>query len=246
MKDPAVLFYINDWLIATKGLKADAKGWYLNLILFQFDMGSLPNDIEELANLCDVRISEFEKFEQVFEQVLKQKFKQNSKGRLENEKAKEIIQKREQFKNKRSLSGKISYFIKFGIKHFKINKKQIEFLKENVDFENIDLKDEQVLKQVFKQKLELYINENEDINKDEIKKENIYKKFKHLTLKIEEFNKLKIKYTKKEIDDILNDIENYKKNTNYTSLYLTSLKWLKKEYGDRESETIIHDKNLLE
>ena len=173
-KDPAVLFYPDKWLTATKSMRADAKGWYLNLILFQFELTDLPNDIEELANLCDVRISEFEHFKQVFEQVLKHKFKQNENGRLENEIAKEIIQKRKRFIEKRSNAGKMSYFIKFGIKHFKLNKKQIEFIKDNTDIDNIDLKNEQVLKQVFEQKLELYINENENEDKDEDVIEIIY------------------------------------------------------------------------
>ena len=93
-KDPAVLFYISDWLRATKGMKAHVRGWYLNLILFQYDMGDLPTDMEELANLADVRISEYDLFKQVFEQVLKQKFELNENNRLENKVAKEIIQAR--------------------------------------------------------------------------------------------------------------------------------------------------------
>ncbi len=66
----------------------------------------------------------------------------------------------------------------------------------------------------------------------------IYRSFKHLTLSVSDFDKLILEgYTKIEIDNILNDIENYKKNTNYSSLYLTSLKWLKKEksFGQKEN-----------
>ncbi len=70
MKDPAVLFYIDSWLVSTKEMQADARGWYLNLILHQYDKGSLPIDIEELANLADVRFSEYEKFKKTFQQVL--------------------------------------------------------------------------------------------------------------------------------------------------------------------------------
>jgi len=176
-KDPAVLLYIDKWLTATKGMKAYAKGWYLNLILFQYDMGDLPNDIEELANLCDVRISEYDLFKQVFEQVLKQKFEENENGRLENGFAREILQSRKQFKEKRSLSGKISYVVRFAIKHLKVNKGQIDYLKRELDLSDLDLKNEQVLKQVLKQKLELYININEDviINKDINKREENFK-----------------------------------------------------------------------
>jgi len=65
-----------------------------------------------------------------------------------------------------------------------------------------------------------YDNENE-----------IYKKFKHLKLTNKEFNKLQEKgFTKDQIDEILLKIQNYKKNSKYESLYLTSLDWLKREY----------------
>jgi hypothetical protein len=40
--------------------------------------------------------------------------------------------------------------------------------------------------------------------------ENIYRQFKHLILTQEEFNKLNEKYTKEAIDNILDNIENYK------------------------------------
>ena len=100
MKDPAALLYIDKWLVSTQGLKASARGWYLNLILHQYDKGSLPNNIEDLADFADVKHSEFEEFKQVFEQVLKQKFVENSEGRLINEFAQEIIKKRELFQIK--------------------------------------------------------------------------------------------------------------------------------------------------
>lgn len=161
MKDPAALLYIDKWLVSTKGMKASARGWYLNLILHQYDKGSLPNNIEDLADFADVKHSEFEEFKQVFEQVLKQKFVENSEGRLINEFAQEIIIKRESFKDKRSESGKWSYILKY-IRKNHLNNKDFElFLKDNINL-NFDTKNEQVLEQVFKQNYELYINENED------------------------------------------------------------------------------------
>ena len=63
---------------------------------------------------------------------------------------------------------------------------------------------------------------------------NIYRAFKHLTLYQEDFEKLNKIYSKEKIDFILDKIENYKKNSNYTSLYLTANNWLKDEVWKKE------------
>lgn len=184
-KDPAVLLYIDNWLVSTKEMRADERGWYLNLILHQYDKGDLPNDIEELANLCDVRMSEFESFKAKWGQVLKHKFKQNNKGRLENDKAAEILRKREQFKEKRSESGKIGYVIKFAMAELKATREECEYIKTNFNFNNIDLKNEQMLKQVLKQTLKLYINGDGNKDKDLNKNENL-KEEKNVCVLIDE------------------------------------------------------------
>ena len=165
MKDPAVLFYIDKWFLATKEMKADCRGWYLNLILHQYDKKSLPNDIEELANLADVRISEFTKFKEVFEQVLKQKFILNIENRLENEFVNEILKNRELFLDKRSEAGKKSYFYKI-IKNYTKDNKLIKYIFDNINFKEIDLKNKEVFEQVFKHLSELYISVSVNINKD--------------------------------------------------------------------------------
>lgn len=171
MKDPAALIYIDKWIAATQGMKGNMKGWYLDLILHQYDKGSLPNDIDELASICRIRPSEYGEFEQVFKQVLEQKFIQNDSGRLENDFAKEIIQGRQAFKEKRSNSGKWSYAKKFILKHYgRKSQNEMEFIYENFDF-SIDLKNEQVFKQVLEHIFELYINVNEDVNINEFKNE---------------------------------------------------------------------------
>ena len=65
--------------------------------------------------------------------------------------------------------------------------------------------------------------------KDKIIEEDIYRRFAHLRLSIEDFDSLKEKYSKQQIDDILDSIENYKGNKNYKSLYITCKNWLKKD-----------------
>ena len=66
-----------------------------------------------------------------------------------------------------------------------------------------------------------------------------YREFDHLKISVEEFNKLiEAEFTKEEIDSILDDIQNYRENTKYKSLYFTAKKWLKKEksFAKKEKE----------
>lgn len=180
-KDPAVLFYINDWLTSTAEMDADVRGWYLNLLLHNYDKTDLPNDVEKLAVLCNVKFSEYERFKQVFEQVLKQKFEQTENNRLTNSRTNDILKNREIFKDKRSNAGKVSYVMKYLAKNYNKEyriKALKEYVKDNFDYD-IDLKNEQMLKQVFKHLFELYRNENESNssidNNIEIRNENFKK-----------------------------------------------------------------------
>ncbi len=171
MKDPAVLFYINDWLTSTSEMDADSRGWYLNLILHNYDKGSLPNDVEKLAVLCMVKFSEYERFKQVFEQVLKQKFEQLDEHRISNLRTQNILKGREIFKEKRSDAGKMSYLMKYFAKNHNKQYKVIkirEFVKSKFDLE-IDTKNQTEIEHMFKHLFELYRNEieNEDENKDD-------------------------------------------------------------------------------
>lgn len=73
----------------------------------------------------------------------------------------------------------------------------------------------------------------DEIREDEIKEnkiKDIYRSFAHLKLSFLEFDKLMAAgYSQIQIDNILNQIENYAKNKNYKNLYLTAINWLNKE-----------------
>lgn len=167
-KDPACLFYIDTWLSSTAEMDSDVRGWYLNLILHQFDKKDLPNDVEKLAVLAGVKFSEFERFKQMLNQVLMQKFKLNENNRLENDYCKQILQGRELFKDKRALSGNIGVVIKIAktIKGF--TDKHLDRLKKELYQMEIEQVDKHKDKQVLEQMLKLYINgnRNEDNNKE--------------------------------------------------------------------------------
>ena len=63
-----------------------------------------------------------------------------------------------------------------------------------------------------------------------------YRTIKHLKLTEEEFTSLSADFSKQQIDDVLDQIENYKNNKNYVSLYLTAKNWLKKESKKQDTK----------
>ena len=66
----------------------------------------------------------------------------------------------------------------------------------------------------------------------------IYRSFAHLSMSLEQFNKLEADYNKQQIDSCLDSIENFKNNKKYKSLYLTAKNWLKKEQTKEEVQTL--------
>ena len=204
MKDPAALMYIDTWLSSTAEMDADCRGWYLNLTLHQYDKGSLPNDIEKLAQLAVVRFSEFERFKQVWEQVLKHKFKVCEDGRLRNEKAKEILRKREKFTEKRSKSGSVGVIVKLantlGFTESEKNKLKTDLYNDEIDIEQA--KDKQMLKQLLK----LYRDVDEDVIVDE--EVNTHKLISWVDKNAQRVNKMKEPLTFDQCDKLKQDFHN--------------------------------------
>jgi hypothetical protein len=80
------------------------------------------------------------------------------------------------------------------------------------------------------------VNDNVNVNV-------IYRAFAHLSITFEEVDKLKEKFPIEDIESILNDIQNFKGNAKYSSLYLTALKWLKK---NKQEKPMINGVNVEE
>ena len=82
------------------------------------------------------------------------------------------------------------------------------------------------------------VSVSDNISKD------IYKSFAHLSMSVEQFEKLQQEYTKQQIDDTLDAIENFKNNKKYKSLYLTCKNWLKKLPKENEDKLLAQAKKL--
>lgn len=73
---------IGDWLKGTRGMRAEVRGVYINLLLFQWDNGYIPDNMDELF-LIDPEVGK------VWDK-LKDKFPPAGPGKLQNKKNEEV------------------------------------------------------------------------------------------------------------------------------------------------------------
>lgn len=72
-------------------------------------------------------------------------------------------------------------------------------------------------------------NVNVNVNVNDNVNEKVYRRFAHLHINFDDYEKLVNEYDKQQVNDILDQIENYKGNTKYKNLYLTAKNWLKRD-----------------
>ena len=113
--------------------------------------------------------------------------------------------------NKRTEAGKMGANARWGIKEITKDSKRIKPVA----------------------KIAVSVNGNVNVINNNI----IYREFLHLKLTAAEFDKLRVDYSAIQIDNVLDNIENFKSNKNYSSLYLTAKNWLKRDAQKNEVET---------
>ncbi len=130
MKDPAFLFYPKDWIQGTADLMPDEKGVYIDLLAHQHQKGSLPSDINRLARLSGLSITEFEPIWS----VLSCKFIPTETG-LVNKKLNGLIDDRKDKGHKNKIIGKFASLIRYTVRNTEITTAKLEKIKKefNVD-----------------------------------------------------------------------------------------------------------------
>lgn len=105
MKDPAFLFYSNDFYEGTRTMLPEERACYVDLLVYQHQHDYIPNDPKRMSMYCS-GISE-----EIVMNTLKAKFKQTSKGWF-NEVLQKTIADRSAYAKKQSENGTIGQFWK--------------------------------------------------------------------------------------------------------------------------------------
>ena len=81
------------------------------------------------------------------------------------------------------------------------------------------------------------VNVNDNVN------ENIYRKFAHLKISVNDYEKLIKDYSIEQVVEIIDQIENYAGNKKYKNLYLTAKAWLKRDKDGKQEKKRASDFN---
>jgi hypothetical protein len=73
------------------------------------------------------------------------------------------------------------------------------------------------------------VNDNNNVN------ESLYRKINHLSITQTDAKKLITLYGKDNLDNILDQIENYNKNKKYKNLFITAKNWLNKQKNEKRN-----------
>jgi hypothetical protein len=237
-KDPAFLFYSKDFYEGTRMMLPEERACYIDLLIYQHQNGIIPNELERVLLYCN-GIGKA-----TLEATLKAKFKPTLQGWL-NDKMEIVVNNRKEYSTRQSDNGIIGQFFKKAKN--KLKPKEFNKLKDFIYSEygkdkiiatlkNNEATHEALLEGLLKH----LVTANAIVNPLEGSQEDstdliIYRQFKHLKINNTDFEKLKERgYSQSEIDRIFDKIQNFKHNSKYTSLYLTAIDWLEREYGKKE------------
>ena len=180
MKDPAFLFYSNDYYEGTRTMLPEERACYIDLLIYQHQHNYIPNDVDRVLLYCN-GISKA-----TLEATLKAKFEQCDKGWF-NDKLKSVIENRKIYSDKQSINGTIGQFWKkskailSGNEYLKLRESLINKSKDDLYnmILNLDI-NKDTLKGLLKASLKHLENENviEIENENEINNINNNIKFK--------------------------------------------------------------------
>lgn len=139
-KDPAFLFYPNDYIGGTMGMTFEEKGAYIELLMLQFNRGHMTSDMAgQTVGQLWVKVQD--------------KFKVDNKGLYYNERLELEIERRKSFVQSRfnNLSGKNQYSKKRGHKEGHMTN-HMENENENEDINE----DKNIIKREIKFKSEVF------------------------------------------------------------------------------------------
>lgn len=195
MKDPAFLFYSNDFYEGTRTMLPEERACYIDLLIYQHQNGSIPDDPKRLAMYCSGCSAK------MVNQVLNQKFIKTDNGWV-NQVMQKHTKNRSKYRPKKIASATLAGLISSSKNLTEKQKKEIKSNFRINDFtsENQPLDDNSVKKMVnewFNQMVNQMVeqNDNQTVNKETVD---------HLVNNLENGNVI-INNNTKEIDNNLNN-----------------------------------------